>query len=127
MNRRAPAATTSRRRSRNAAPPITAVRRWGVPLVSVAALAAAVAVIAIVSSHGAPKPSETGNRAAESTGALIVVPSTTVADSLADGTTLGRPAAPVTVEVWSDYQCPFCGQFARSYLPRLVDEFVARG
>jgi protein-disulfide isomerase len=124
MSRRASATSPSRRRSGKASPPTSLLRRWAVPLVSVAALAAAAAVIAIVASQGPQKPAQTGNRPAESSGVAISVPSTAIADSLADGTALGRPAAPVTVEVWSDYQCPFCGQFARSYLPRLVDEFV---
>jgi protein-disulfide isomerase len=127
MSRRASATTSSRRRSRKTAPPPTPLRRWALPLVSLAAVAAAAAVIAIVASQGPGTAGQTGNRPAASTGAALVVPSATAADSLADGTTLGRPAAPVTVEVWSDYQCPFCGQFARSYLPRLVDDFVAPG
>jgi protein-disulfide isomerase len=46
---------------------------------------------------------------------------------LDDGPVLGSQSAPVVLEVWSDYQCPVCGRFARDYLPRLVDEFVAPG
>jgi protein-disulfide isomerase len=44
-----------------------------------------------------------------------------------DGESLGSPDAPVVVEVWSDYQCPICGRFARDYLGRLVTEFVQPG
>jgi protein-disulfide isomerase len=47
--------------------------------------------------------------------------------ALDDGPALGSSSAPVVLEVWSDYQCPVCGRFAREYLPRLVEEFVAPG
>ena len=46
---------------------------------------------------------------------------------LADGRTLGRADAPVTLEVWSDYQCPACGQFAELVEPTLVREYVTTG
>jgi len=36
------------------------------------------------------------------------------------GTRLGRADAPVTVEVWADYQCPFCSRFAIQTMPELV-------
>lgn len=37
-----------------------------------------------------------------------------------DGTRLGRADAPVTLEVWADYQCPFCRRFAVQTMPALV-------
>jgi protein-disulfide isomerase len=46
---------------------------------------------------------------------------------LASGTSLGRSDAPVTIDVWSDFQCPFCGRFTRLYLPGLVRDFVSAG
>jgi protein-disulfide isomerase len=46
---------------------------------------------------------------------------------LADGRTLGRADAPVTLEVWSDYQCPACGQFAELVEPTLVRDYVTTG
>ena len=46
---------------------------------------------------------------------------------LADGRTLGRPDAPVTLEVWSDYQCPACGQFAELVEPALIRQYVTTG
>ena len=39
-----------------------------------------------------------------------------------DGTTLGEKSAPVTVYLYEDFQCPFCGQFSREMSPRLVSE-----
>ncbi len=45
----------------------------------------------------------------------------------ADGATLGQATAPVTVEVWADFQCPACGHFARETEPQLIRTFVASG
>ena len=44
-----------------------------------------------------------------------------------DGATMGRADAPLTVEVWADYQCPYCGKFAREIQPALIAGPVARG
>jgi protein-disulfide isomerase len=46
---------------------------------------------------------------------------------LADGRTLGKPDAPVTLDVWSDYQCPVCGQFAELVEPALIRTYVTDG
>ncbi len=44
-----------------------------------------------------------------------------------DGSVLGNDAATVAVVEYADYQCPFCGQFAREILPRLIEDFVEPG
>ena len=44
-----------------------------------------------------------------------------------DGTTLGEGAAPVTLYLYEDFQCPFCGQFDREMFPDLVDDYVRDG
>jgi protein-disulfide isomerase len=46
---------------------------------------------------------------------------------LADGRAIGAATAPVTIEVWSDYQCPFCQRFATSWENALVDKYAANG
>ena len=43
------------------------------------------------------------------------------------GPSLGRATAPVTIVEFSDYQCPYCGQFFRETLPLLVAEYVKSG
>jgi protein-disulfide isomerase len=43
------------------------------------------------------------------------------------GTTLGRADAPVTISVYEDFQCPFCGRFSREALPPLVRDHVETG
>jgi len=44
-----------------------------------------------------------------------------------EGTTLGEDGAPVTVYLYEDFQCPYCGQFSREMFPRLVDDYVRDG
>jgi protein-disulfide isomerase len=44
-----------------------------------------------------------------------------------NGHTMGVSTAPVQVVEWADYQCPFCGAFARTVQPELVKAYVATG
>jgi protein-disulfide isomerase len=44
-----------------------------------------------------------------------------------DPRAIGNADAPVTIEVWSDFQCPACGFLARAVKPDLVEEFVRPG
>jgi protein-disulfide isomerase len=46
---------------------------------------------------------------------------------LADGYTLGSPDAPVAIEVWEDFQCPFCQRFTFQIEPALVERYVRTG
>jgi protein-disulfide isomerase len=45
----------------------------------------------------------------------------------AKGLALGNDAAPVKMLVFSDFQCPFCAQFASTMEPALHNEFVKTG
>lgn len=40
---------------------------------------------------------------------------------------LGDPAAPVVMIEYAEFQCPFCGQFARETKPELVERYVDTG
>jgi protein-disulfide isomerase len=44
-----------------------------------------------------------------------------------DYTTLGRQDAPVEIQLYEDFQCPACAQFARETLPELVETRVEPG
>lgn len=46
---------------------------------------------------------------------------------LTDGETMGSPTAPVTIRVWSDFQCPACKAFVTTELPNLVTTYVMTG
>lgn len=43
------------------------------------------------------------------------------------GKMLGKPDAPVRIELFSDYQCPACKQFHEETLRPLIAEYVNRG
>ncbi len=44
-----------------------------------------------------------------------------------DGQALGSANAPLTLEVYEDFQCPFCVRFMANIEPALVDEYVKTG
>lgn len=45
----------------------------------------------------------------------------------ANGTNMGNPNAPVKVEIYSDFQCPYCKDFADTYEERLITDLVSTG
>ena len=50
-----------------------------------------------------------------------------LAGILQDGTTLGQKDAPVTIELYEDFQCPACALFSRDSLPGVVENLVRPG
>jgi protein-disulfide isomerase len=46
---------------------------------------------------------------------------------LIDGKTVGRPDAPVTLEVWEDFQCPICARHSLQVEPVIVAKYVTNG
>ena len=48
-------------------------------------------------------------------------------DDLRAARTKGSATAPVTMYIMSDFECPFCGDFARKTFPIIEQEYVATG
>jgi protein-disulfide isomerase len=44
-----------------------------------------------------------------------------------DGLALGDPGAPLTLEIFADFQCPYCVAFSGSVEPALIRDYVATG
>ena len=68
-----------------------------------------------------------GSAPAKVDAAGLIAPTSSVPVELADGRSLGKADAPVTLDVWSDYQCPACGQFAKIVEPVLIAKYVTPG
>ena len=50
-----------------------------------------------------------------------------LADIPQSGNALGNPAAPVTLEYFSDLECPFCRDFSLDVLPAIIQRWVRTG
>jgi len=44
-----------------------------------------------------------------------------------DGYAMGDPAAPVTIDVYADFQCPYCQRFSLLVGPELIERWVRTG
>src|SRR6185437_409951 len=88
------------------------------PAVGLAIVLAAAAIGFIESARPAPPPKSLANAAG-------VV--RTYAGIAQRGKTLGRPGAPVTMIVYVDPQCPYCGEWERVAMPELVTRYVRKG
>jgi protein-disulfide isomerase len=114
------------RRDRRLAEARTATARpaWQSPMVLVTVAAVAFGLVVIVLASGV-----LGGRGSASTGDLLVPirPTPTELVDPDNPRALGPADSPVTVEVWSDFQCPACGFWALQVEPDLVDEYVADG
>ncbi len=114
------------RRDRRLAEARTAAQKpaWQSPMVLLSLGAVAVGLVVVLFASGV-----LGGRGGGSTTDLLVPIRPTPAE-LTDPTNaraLGTADAPVTIDVWSDFQCPACGFFAKSIGPDLIDEFVKPG
>lgn len=58
-------------------------------------------------------------------GSIVAI--TPAAYPQANGLSMGDPNAPVKVVEYSDYQCPYCGEFARNSEAQFVSKYVATG
>ncbi len=76
-----------------------------------------------------PSASASASPAASAAATLppVAAPSVVTPVDLADGRALGKKTAPVTVELWEDFQCPFCQRFTEQVEPQLVSTYIATG
>ena len=58
---------------------------------------------------------------------LVIGAAAPLQDDLREARTRGSPTAPVTVYEMSDFQCPWCGRFAREVMPVLDREYIQTG
>jgi protein-disulfide isomerase len=97
---------------------------WQSPMVLLSLGAVAVGLVVILLASGV-----LSGKGGTTTGDLLV-PIRPTPPELVDPTNsraVGTADAPVTIEVWSDFQCPACQFFAKSVEPDLIDEFVRPG
>ena len=59
-----------------------------------------------------------------STGGTVA---TTGASAAGSAPILGDGGAPVLIEVWADYQCPYCGLLSHAVEPTIIREYVQSG
>ena len=87
----------------------------------VVALAVVVVVGAILISQSGTEDSEPGGSAEGKAAAALV------GGIAQEGVALGDPDAPLTIEEYIDFQCPFCGQFSREVFPKVLEDYVRTG
>jgi protein-disulfide isomerase len=96
-----------------------AARRYPILPITLGVLALAVVGVLVYALFLAPPAGDPG--------ADVRSPSQPAPYELADGNALGSAEAPLTIEIWSDYQCPACAQLARTYEPMIISEYVEDG
>jgi protein-disulfide isomerase len=87
----------------------------------VAVLAAIVVAVAVVVGQSGDENTEAGGSDEGRAAAALV------AGIPQDGLALGEKDAPLTIEEYIDYQCPFCGQFSREVFPTVIEEYIKTG
>ena len=96
---------------------------WQSPMALITAAAVVVGLVVVILASGVltPKATVVGGLLAplQPTPASLIDP--------ANPRALGKASAPVTVEVWSDFQCPACDEFATTVEPDLISQYVATG
>ncbi|MDA8202920.1 MAG: thioredoxin domain-containing protein [Chloroflexi bacterium] len=76
------------------------------------------AIVALAASVLLSAPSSSGS---------LVDPAEPAPTDLASANTLGSATAPVTLDVYADFQCPNCRAYAEQVEPRLVNAYVRPG
>jgi protein-disulfide isomerase len=115
----------ARRDQRLAAARTTAPSKpaWQSPMALITAGALVVGLLVVILASGVlnPKPAVVGNllQPLQPTPVSLIDP--------ANPRSLGNPSAPVKMDVWSDFQCPACDDFALNVMPQVITQYVATG
>lgn len=117
-------------RSTTPSPPRSATLPWAIAAIAVLVAVAAVLVPRFTGRDSAADA--TSGKAGEPSAVKTVNPE--YGDTRAferreadDPTALGRTDAPVVMIAYSDFQCPYCGKFARSTEKDLITKYVDSG
>jgi protein-disulfide isomerase len=111
--------TATNRRSRRASPAPAPTTRSPILLLTLAALAVGAVIVAVLL--------VTSGVLDRTTSRELIQPDVARPAELIDGRAVGAATAPVTIEMWEDFQCPACGLFSRSMEPRILAEYVVPG
>jgi protein-disulfide isomerase len=74
----------------------------------------------------ATKPAAPATKTA-STKSVAAKPKADSGISAIPNKTIGNPSAPIKMEVFSDYECPSCGNFYENTLKQMINSYVAEG
>jgi protein-disulfide isomerase len=102
-------------------------RAWRERLAARGSLAAAALAIALAGGCGSSHGAREHTAAIAQSRATAAEVSSLLAGIRQQGSTLGDPKAPVTVEYFADLQCPFCRKFTLLVLPSLIRRYVRSG
>lgn len=91
-----------------------------------AAVAGGLVVLVGLAAGGLLAPVRTGPPPT-ATPSPTLPPSPSPSPAFIDGASIGRPDAPLQIEIWADFQCPFCRLLSHGIEPDLVRTYAATG